>query len=77
MPKFEIGEKVTYIPEHADGPDHPATENGVIKEERRTGWLVDYFDESPVTKLTQERFLVPREAESDDVNGAEPEQGAR
>lgn len=73
MPKFEEGDPVYYIPDHADGPGHQDAEVGVVKEagppvqpHRDRKYLVDYDDPSPVAKTTYERHLIKREVNSDE-----------
>lgn len=74
MPKFSKGDKVWYIPDHAEDASHSDAEVGVVEdsvdpnktisfygssEERR--YFVNYNDGSSVAKLTYERHLEPRE----------------
>lgn len=75
MPKFSPGDKVWYVPDHADGPDHKDAERGVVRswselfprevKGNQTGYRVEYPDsDAPApsnTKLTYERNLEPRE----------------
>lgn len=57
MSKFTPGDRVVYVPPHADGPTHSDAVQGVVKEPRRLGVLVDYQDGSPVAKYTKRRNL--------------------
>lgn len=68
MPKFSPGDKVYYVPDHADGSGHKDAEVGVVTEGPienylggKTSYKVDYNDGSPNAKLTYERHLEPRE----------------
>lgn len=74
MPKFKKGERVWYVPDHADGPEHRDAEAGVVKREADpntyffsdrpdvNAYMVDYpNDGSGVAKLTYERHLQKRD----------------
>lgn len=72
MPSFSKGDKVWYIPDHAEDESHPDAEAGVVKEARKHTWpsgppddkqkyLVNYSDDSGVAELTYERHLEPRD----------------
>jgi len=54
---FQPGERVLYVPPHADGPGDAQACTGVVQECRQTGVLVDYDDDSPVAKFTKRRNL--------------------
>jgi hypothetical protein len=57
MTPLSKGDRVIYIPDHADGPDSKYAEKGVVTQVRSTGVLVKYFDGSPNAKHTKRRLL--------------------
>jgi len=64
MSRFEIEERVLYLPDHAEGPDHEDAEVGVVtgvgpptEPDRSRQYWVDYDDGSGVSKCTYERNL--------------------
>lgn len=68
MPKFSEEEKVYYIPDHADSPDHRDAEIGRVRTigspvqpHRDRKYWVEYEDGSGVAKQTYERHLVSAE----------------
>lgn len=74
MSRFEIEDRVLYLPSHAEGPGHEDAEVGVVtgvgppsQPDRSRQYWVDYNDGSGVSKCTYERDLQPVE-ESDSGN---------
>lgn len=68
MPKFKKGERVWYVPDHAEDATHRDAEAGIVLETNvaltpkgHEGYLVDYKDGSGVAKLTYERHLQKRD----------------
>lgn len=64
-PSLNPGEKVWFIPDHADGPDHPDAEPGRIRHfvpaANEEAYHVWYYDGSPNAKLTYRRHLIRRD----------------
>lgn len=65
MSALSKDDKVWYIPDHADGPEHRDAEAGTIVDVGPfdgydADYLFDYNDGSGVAKLTYERHLQER-----------------
>lgn len=58
MTPLSEGDRVIYVPDHADGPESEYAEKGVVQQVRSTGVLVKYFDGSPNAKHTKYDQLV-------------------
>lgn len=57
---FSKGDQVTYVPHHADGPNHLDANDGVVTEVGAVMVTVDYNDGSPNGKKTAPSQLVKR-----------------